>query len=184
MTISIERATPRDAREVAAFAERTFRATFTKDNTRENLEMYVASAFGEAQQLRELEDPTRVCLIARFNGAIVAYALMNIGATHSAVTTASPLEIQRFYVDAAHHGQGLASLLMRACTNTAVQHRASAMWLGVWEMNPRAIRFYEKLGFVDVGSHTFLLGTDLQRDRVMQRAITPADVSAAADPNS
>ena len=41
------------------------------------------------------------------------------------------------------------------------------LWLGVWERNARAIRFYAKAGFVDVGSHDFVLGTDRQTDRVM-----------------
>ena len=41
------------------------------------------------------------------------------------------------------------------------------LWLGVWEHNARAIRFYEKCGFRDAGSHPFLLGNDLQTDRIM-----------------
>ena len=38
---------------------------------------------------------------------------------------------------------------------------------------PRAIRFYTKRGFTDVGSHPFTLGSDLQTDRVMARALCP-----------
>jgi ribosomal protein S18 acetylase RimI-like enzyme len=48
---------------------------------------------------------------------------------------------------------------------------AETVWLGVWCENARAIRFYEKHGFRDVGSHSFLLGTDLQTDRVMTRPV-------------
>jgi ribosomal protein S18 acetylase RimI-like enzyme len=44
---------------------------------------------------------------------------------------------------------------------------ARHLWLGVWEHNARALRFYAKCGFVDVGSHDFVLGTDRQTDRVM-----------------
>jgi ribosomal protein S18 acetylase RimI-like enzyme len=42
------------------------------------------------------------------------------------------------------------------------------MWLGVWEHNPRAIAFYHKHGFVDVGDHVFLLGEDPQTDIIME----------------
>jgi ribosomal protein S18 acetylase RimI-like enzyme len=45
------------------------------------------------------------------------------------------------------------------------------MWLGVWEYNPRAQRFYEKNGFRIVGSHVFLLGEDPQTDLLMQREL-------------
>jgi len=45
------------------------------------------------------------------------------------------------------------------------------MWLGVWEYNPRAQRFYEKNGFQVCGKHTFLLGSDPQTDLLMQKQL-------------
>jgi RimJ/RimL family protein N-acetyltransferase len=44
---------------------------------------------------------------------------------------------------------------------------ARKLWLGVWEHNPRAIRFYAKCGFADEGSQPFTIGSDVQTDRVM-----------------
>ena len=41
------------------------------------------------------------------------------------------------------------------------------VWLGVWEENARAIAFYRKCGFVDVGSIDFFVGSDRQTDRVL-----------------
>jgi ribosomal protein S18 acetylase RimI-like enzyme len=48
---------------------------------------------------------------------------------------------------------------------------AAAVWLGVWERNPRAIRFYERNGFAAVGDHIFQLGSDPQRDLIMVRRL-------------
>ncbi len=45
------------------------------------------------------------------------------------------------------------------------------MWLGVWEYNPRAQRFYERNGFRQVGKHTFQLGSDPQTDLLMQKEL-------------
>ena len=57
----------------------------------------------------------------------------------------------------------------------ARQGGAKAIWLGVWERNPRAIRFYAKYGFTPVGEQPFVLGTDPQHDQVMVRSLaTPA----------
>jgi ribosomal protein S18 acetylase RimI-like enzyme len=50
-------------------------------------------------------------------------------------------------------------------------HRADVAWLGVWERNPKAIAFYRKFGFQEVGEHVFPLGSDAQRDIVMSRPI-------------
>jgi ribosomal protein S18 acetylase RimI-like enzyme len=60
---------------------------------------------------------------------------------------------------------------MDRCVAEAERVGAAGLWLGVWEHNPRAIRFYEKAGFHDVGSHHFQLGSDAQTDRLMVRPI-------------
>jgi diamine N-acetyltransferase len=173
-TSDIRIATADDAARLAEFAERVFRRTFGPDNTASDLELYVGSAFGEALQRRELEDPERVCLLAFVGGTLSAFALLRVGATDPAVPGPSPVEIERFYVAYDFHGHGLAAHLMEACIEAAALRGGRTLWLGVWEKNARAIRFYEKRGFVDVGTHPFTLGTDVQTDRVMQRAIGPA----------
>ena len=45
------------------------------------------------------------------------------------------------------------------------------VWLDVWEKNLRAIAFYRKWGFIEVGEQTFQLGDDLQQDLLMARAL-------------
>lgn len=157
---------------IASFAERIFSRTFGPLNTPEDMAMYLASAFGESVQQRELADPARVYLLAHIGDHLSAFALLKVGSTNAAVTGESPVEVERFYVDYAFHGHGLAALLMSACIDTARERGGRTLWLGVWEKNPRAIRFYEKQGFVDVGSHPFVLGTDVQTDRVMSRELS------------
>jgi ribosomal protein S18 acetylase RimI-like enzyme len=48
------------------------------------------------------------------------------------------------------------------------------VWLGVWEHNTRAIRFYEAHGFSPAGSHDFFLGSDRQTDIIMRRSLPQA----------
>jgi len=60
---------------------------------------------------------------------------------------------------------------MEACVAHALSRGGQTLWLWVWEQNPRAIRFYEKCGFTDVGSHPFVMGSEVQTDRVMARGI-------------
>ncbi len=58
---------------------------------------------------------------------------------------------------------------MNACINGVKQRGSDVIWLGVWEKNPKAISFYKKFGFVEVGDQVFPLGNDPQRDIVMKR---------------
>ena len=166
--MKIRHATTADAAALAEIAERTFRDTFAKDNTPEDLEAYVASAYGETLQRRELEDPKVLALLGESDdGTLIAYTQMRrVRSQHGEV------EIVRFYVDRTYHGQGLAQQLMDAAVEAARELGATTVWLGVWERNLRAIAFYIKCGFRDVGSQPFLVGTDLQTDRVMARVIS------------
>jgi diamine N-acetyltransferase len=160
---TIRRATPADAAALAELGASTFRDAFASGNTPEDLELYVSKTYGEAQQRRELEDPAQIALVVEDGCALIAFAQLRIEGER--------LEIARFYVDRGHHGRGIAHALMQRVIDTARDLGVSTIWLGVWERNPRAIRFYEKYGFADVGAQPFLLGRDLQTDRVMVRAL-------------
>lgn len=161
--ITIRRASADDAAALAAFGERTFTDTFASHNTPEDMQSYVASAFGEQQQHRELTDRDVLALIAEEDGTMLAYAMLR--------RDGDAVEIVRFYVAREHHGRGLAHSLMTHTIEEAATHfHAARIWLGVWERNPRAIAFYEKCGFRTTGSHPFLLGSDLQTDLIMERS--------------
>ena len=169
-------ATPDDAAIVAEFSARLFYETFAADNTPDDMRLYMASAFGEAIQRRQLEDANVTYLLMEFSQSadkpmIGAMALLQNGSTDPAVRGEAPIEIQRFYVDQQFHGRGVAGAMMAACLTQAADIGGQTCWLGVWEKNPRAIRFYEKCGFVDVGTHIFHVGTDAQTDRIMMRSV-------------
>jgi diamine N-acetyltransferase len=168
----IRLAVPEDAVALAALAERTFRDTFAVDNTPEDMTAHVAQSYSPAHQARELLEPALTTLVAVGPaGELTAYAQLRDGPAPASVTGPAPLELQRFFVAAAHHGKGLAQELMTAVLEAAARRGAATLWLGVWEHNPRAQAFYRKLGFVDVGAHVFLLGSDPQTDRLMARSL-------------
>ncbi len=168
----IRSATADDAVMLSAFAARAFHETFAPDNDPHDMQLFLNLAFTPAKQAAELADPVVVYLIVEVAGAMAGYALLRVDSTDPNVSGSRPLELQRFYVDHPWHGRGIASHLMAACVETARERGAVTLWLGVWERNARAIRFYTKHGFTDVGSHDFQLGSDTQTDRVMVRSVT------------
>ena len=72
---------------------------------------------------------------------------------------------------------------MRAVIAAASGRGAKTLWLGVWERNLRAQAFYRKMGFVDAGSHTFLLGSDRQTDRLLTLGLVVQPRSVTMDRN-
>lgn len=169
--IDVRRAAPADADMLARLGARTFRETFGRENTPENMAAYVTKAFDVLAIAREVADPDILYLVGEAAGQSVAYAMLRAAPAPAAVIAPAPLEIARFYVDLPWHGRGVAHAMMAACDAEARRRGARTLWLGVWERNPRAIRFYERCGFRDVGSQQFVLGDDAQTDRVMARPI-------------
>jgi diamine N-acetyltransferase len=156
-----------DAAALAELAERTFNETFGDDNTSEDLARHTASNYGRDLQERELTSPDMVTLLMESADGIAAFAQVRRAPAPTCVIAESPVELFRFYVDRPWHGRGLARPLMDAAYGAARELGGRTLWLGVWEKNPRAIAFYGKCGFRDVGSHDFWVGADLQVDRVM-----------------
>jgi GNAT superfamily N-acetyltransferase len=173
--VRVRRAAPDDAARLAEFGRQAFHDTFAADNRPEDMAAYLAATFGEAQQRAELLDPCSTYLVAERVGGdgadLLGYARLRTGDAPDVVRTTPAVEIARFYARRDMVGQGIGASLMGACLALARELGARAAWLGVWEHNVRAIAFYARWGFVDVGTCEFVLGTDVQTDRIMVRAI-------------
>jgi ribosomal protein S18 acetylase RimI-like enzyme len=169
--LHIRRARVEDAAALTAFAASIFAETFGSTNTPEDMQAYLAHSFSEARQAAEITDPTNIVLLAFEPGPditqIVGYAHLGADSAPDVVRGAAPMELKRFYIATARHGSGLARQLMDETMAAASAQGAETLWLGVWEHNPRAIAFYRKFGFAEVGSHPFMLGQDVQTDILM-----------------
>ena len=174
----IRRAEPADAPALAAFAARIFSDTFAADNRPEDMAAHLADRFGVRQQAAEIADPAILTFLVEAEDRPVGYTQVRRIPPPACVAGEEPVELGRFYVDGPWHGRGLAPRLMVVVRDAALSLRGRTLWLAVWERNPRAIAFYEKCGFRDVGSQGFRLGADLQTDRVM--AADLADLRAPA----
>lgn len=171
--LHIRTATPADAESLAALAERSFRDTFAEDNAAEDVEAYVRDAFSLDRLRTELADVANTFLLAFVDAAErpLGYAKLRTGTTDPSVTGPDPVELERLYVDRSAIGHGVGAALMRASLDAVQVAGYRTLWLGVWERNARAISFYEKWEFEPVGDHVFRLGSDDQRDLIMERPV-------------
>ncbi len=168
---TVRPAGPADAGCLATFAARTFEEAFGSANDPADMALYLSTAYGLAQQSRELADPAVDTLMVEVEGRLAGYAQLREGPAPACVTGPRPVEIRRFYVDQPWQGRGVARALMAAVRSTAAGRGGRTLWLAVWERNERAQAFYRKCGFVEVGTQDFLLGGDRQTDRIMTRAL-------------
>ena len=160
--------------EAALFAElgaSTFTETFESANTPEDFAAYMRAAFGDQIQRAELEDPQTTVFFAERDGDVVGYLMLREGTTPSMVPAADAVQIARLYARQRALGSGVGAALMQRALAEAAGRGKDAVWLGVWDRNERAIRFYEAWGFHRCGTQPFLLGADLQTDLVMVRRL-------------
>lgn len=110
-------------------------------------------------------------------GVVVGFAQLTRGSSAaepcvaSLAHAASTVELQRLYVDTAHHGRGIGSRLAVAVEDVARREGFTHMWLGVWEENSAAARVYAKLGYSPIGFHDFVVGSIAQRDDILMKQL-------------
>lgn len=169
--VSIRRATRGDAEILADLALRIFLDTFGPENDPGDIELHARRSYGPEIQRNELDDPSLTYLIAEIDANPVGFAMIGDARMDASRGLDAPVELFRFYVDKPWHGKGVAMPLMEACYEEARARGGRTICLGVWERNPRAIRFYEKIGYRIAGTHPYILGDDVQTDWVMTREV-------------
>ncbi|MGI9295880.1 MAG: GNAT family N-acetyltransferase [Pseudomonadales bacterium] len=172
--ITIRRATAEDIPTLADFAASTFRDTFEADNHPADIDNYLRDSFSAKRVQEEFDDANSTFLIAYLedDDLPAGYAKLSKATQHSEVPNRKAMEIERLYAAKIAIGHGVGAALMRACLEEAEAFGSEAIWLGVWEQNVRAIRFYQRWEFETVGERQFKLGSDLQNDLVMSRNLS------------
>jgi diamine N-acetyltransferase len=166
--MNIRYGTTGDAERLSELGAKTFYETFAKDNTPENMNAYLKRSFSPEIQFNELSQRDVIFLIAEVEGNMTGYAQLILNSQDEAIKAARPLEIRRIYASAEYLGRGVGKELMQATIREARQRGCDCLWLGVWEKNQRAVDFYKKWGFRQVGTHIFSVGDDPQNDFVME----------------
>jgi ribosomal protein S18 acetylase RimI-like enzyme len=172
--INIRQASIDDAKLLTDLSYTTFWDAFAHHpkNAPDDLAHYMRQAFSNEQIVIELADPKSIFLIAKIEGKPAGYAKLIVGNIEPGITATRPIELNRLYSHQEYLGKGVGQNLMDASFERARNDCHDVMWLGVWEYNPRAQRFYEKNGFRVVGRHTFQLGSDAQTDLLMQKELS------------
>ena len=157
-----------DLPELLALARTSFVQAFTAGNKPENVQAYLAEAFTEDKLTKEIQETASTFIVASLAGKLVGYTKLNLSAAHADVQDPASVEVARLYTLEEVWGTGLGQVLLDAAIAFGRQEGKTWLWLGVWEHNARAIRFYEKNGLCIFGSHPFPFGDEIQTDWLMR----------------
>ena len=166
--MNIRKVSSKDIEKLREIGKLTFAETFSSDNSEENMTEYLENGFSTEKLKAELTDPNAEFYFAEHDGKIIGYLKVNVGESQTEMNFKNALEIERIYVLKEFHGRKVGQILYDKAIELAKEKKLENVWLGVWEENPKAIRFYEKNGFVAFDKHIFKLGNDEQTDIIMQ----------------
>ncbi len=165
--VTIRSATAHDVAELGDLGARTFEDTYGDANDPAELAAHIAETYTEPVIAGALRDPDVTYLVAEAAGRIIGFAKLVVGSREDGIDAARPAELNQLYVDSDQKGRGVGRALLDACVEWAREAGCDVLWLGVWERNPKAIGFYERVGFRQVGTHGFQFGSELQTDLIM-----------------
>jgi len=168
----IRHASVDDAAPLASFAARCFADTYRELSDPDEIADYVAEHFRADVMATVVADPACTTLMALVDGELAGYAIVKDTPAPDCVLTPAPLKLWRLYLGEAFIGQGLGARLMAAVHEQARQRGARTLWLGVYDRNVRAVRFYERFGFAKVGGQEFLFGGQVYIDPVYAAPVT------------
>lgn len=154
--------------ELQKLCYETFHAAFAHQNTPEDINTYLNEAFNSGQLAKELSNPESKWFFARKDAMIVGYIKLNFGSAQYEFQDQKSMELQRIYVAREFQNQGFGQALLDYSITVAREAGVDFVWLGVWEKNAGARRLYERNGFVEISSHEFALGNDIQTDILMK----------------
>lgn len=160
-----------DLEKLQEIGKLTFLETFEKDNSPENMKSYLENSFSNERLIAELNNSETAFFFAEEEKCVLGYLKINWGKAQTELQIQNAVEIERIYVKQAFHGKRIGQLLYEKAVEIAQIKQAECIWLGVWEKNERAIRFYEKNGFRVFDRHIFVLGDDQQTDLMMKLAL-------------
>ena len=152
-------------------SKRTFYDSFAAMNTAENMKFHLDNHFTLEKLTSEILNGDSKFFFAVHEGTTVGYLKINQDQAQTVLPNDQAIEIERIYVDRLFKGRGIGKTFISKVIEIANASQAKYLWLGVWEHNAPAIRFYEKNGFEKFSKHIFNLGDDEQTDLLLKKTL-------------
>jgi diamine N-acetyltransferase len=169
--VTVRIAELKDAELVADMSRQTFYDSFSRENSKEDMDRFMNEQFTKESLMKEVGAERNIFLLAYEGDEPVGYVRMRENNIPPELGTDQAIEVARIYAVQTAIGKGVGRVLMQKCIDIATEKKHHTIWLGVWEHNQRAIDFYTRWGFEIFADHEFILGNDVQKDWLMKKIL-------------
>lgn len=168
----IRHATPADVGILCRLGADTFRETYRTISDPREVDEYADEHFTADRVTAWLERASARTLLASVGDMPVGYAHVRRAAVPACVDDRDAVELSRLYLLACAQGAGVGGALIAAAIAEIAALGGATVWLGAYDRNARALAFYARRGFVQVGTHEFEFGGQVHADPVLTRRVT------------
>ncbi len=146
----------------------TFIDAFQHLNDPNDFQAYLEEAFDREKIENELKNQSIYYYLVYSHATPVGYFKLNAATAQTDISDPESLEIERIYVRKEYQGKKMGNWMISQIIDTASKAGINYLWLGVWEENRDAIRFYQSLDFHKFKEHPYYIGKDKQTDWLMR----------------
>ncbi len=167
--VSVRLAVRADANAIVHISRRGFADAHQQAFADSDLTRYLSNSFNWHQVTEEISAAHMLFFVAEMAGKVIGTLRVSHTSPPSPIRLPMSLELSRLYLDPQWIGWGVGAALMRYALRTALISDRKSCWLTVWEENRRAINFYQRWGFQQVGTETLPVGESCPTGLVMAR---------------
>ena len=168
----IRQATLDDVEILCRLGAATFRETYRAISDPREVDEYADEHFTPAKVEAWFRRPCARTLLAFAADAPVGYAHVRSARVPACVADRKAVELSRLYLLASAQGTGVGAALIDAALGEIAALGGKTVWLGAYDRNVKALAFYARRGFVQVGTHEFEFGGQIHADPVWTRRVT------------
>jgi ribosomal protein S18 acetylase RimI-like enzyme len=171
MPIRYKKCTLLDLHDLIRISKKTFVDAYEKDNDPEDFNSYIDFAFDEKNISQQLKNPECTFYFCYWNNHLAGYFKLNVNQAQTDLKERNSIELERIYVFQEFQGKQIGSFMLDFIKRIASIKKKDFVWLGVWQKNEDAVRFYESHGFIKFGTHPYYIGKDKQTDWLMRHEL-------------
>lgn len=171
MKITIREATQADLKSLAVLKQQVWISTYATQGITEEFSNYVLSEYSVENVSRTISDNRKLILLATHHECVIGCAEI-ILSPKSPVNSVEPcIEISTLYILERFQGVGVGKRLLAKCISEVRNLEYNKIWLTVYHKNYKAIDFYTKQNFTDIGETDFILGNEKHKNIILIKNI-------------
>jgi len=169
--ITFRPARPDDALCLGVLSTQVFLHTYTRHGIRPALAREVLANHSVACYEKLLADPRKTILVAECDAHMIALSLVEDGAPLEGRPDVPAAKLEHLYVQEPFTGRGVGRELLRHAEKAAAARGAEMLWLTSWVGNARALSFYPRCGYEDLGEVMYTFEGESHANRLFGKRV-------------